>query len=91
MVPVSAPFITLIDFSDKPQTYKDLINAEIKYCNQNIEKKHKKAKEVYTLGINSKQPLNFTCCNFKLLEAKSLLFSDVTKEIATSKEDESIE
>ena len=91
MVPASEPFITLTDFSSKPQKYKDLVNAEVKYCNQNITAIYKKAKEVYKIGINKKHPLNHTCCDFKLLEEKSLIYNNTMKEIAVSKEDESID
>lgn len=70
MVPAFTEVLTLTDFGRQPQSYQDLVNAEVKYCNQNREKIYKKAKEVYKIGTNQNHPLAYTCCDFKLLEEK---------------------
>ena len=70
MVPAFTEVLALTDFSRQPQSYQDLVNAEVKYCNQNREKIYKKAKEVYKIGTNRNHPLAYTCCDFKLLEEK---------------------
>lgn len=92
MLPAFDCVLQLKDFSDKPQTYKDLINAEIKYCNQNVDKIYKKAQEVYKIGTNKNHPLAYTCCDFKLLEKKSSNYTpELTKtiqQIATTNENE---
>lgn len=50
--------------------YRDLLNAEIQFCNRNIDKIMKMAKRVYKIGTNRKHKLAYTCCDFKLLEEK---------------------
>lgn len=74
MFPAPDHVLNLKDFSNEDQPYKDLINAEIRYCNSNIQKILKKADEVYRIGINKNHPLSYTCCDFKLLEEKSLQY-----------------
>jgi len=88
MIPAFDEVLSLCDFSKQPRTYQDLVNAEIKYCNKNVDKIYKKAKEVYKIGTNSKHPLYHTCCNFKLLEEKSLNYSSeiVTRQTAATNE-----
>ena len=75
MVPAFSEVLSLTNFRLHPQNYQDLVNAEIKYCNQNRDKIYKKAKEVYKIGTNKKHPLSYTCCDFKLLEEKSSVYS----------------
>ncbi len=56
MFPTFDQVLTLTDFGSKPQSYKDLVNAEIKYCNQNADKIYKKAIEVYKIGVTKTIP-----------------------------------
>ena len=44
MIPAFDEVLSLKDFSKQPQTYQDLVNAEIKYCNQKVDKIYKKSK-----------------------------------------------
>lgn len=70
MFPVPPQMITLKNLSNEPQSYKDLVNAEIRYCNNNRSAILKQALQVYKIGSNRNIPLAKTCCDFKLLEAK---------------------
>ncbi len=91
MVPAFFEVLTLTDFSRQPQTYQDLVNSVINYCNQNRDKIFKKAKKVYKIGTNRNHPLFYTCCDFVLLEEKSLVYklqlSQSKRETATTEED----
>jgi protein AbiQ len=91
MFPAFNHVLKLKDFSNEKQSYKDLVNAEIKYCNQNVDTIYKIAKKVYKIGTKKNHPLNYTCCDFKLLEEKSLDYSyqlsKTTKQIAATNED----
>ena len=90
MIPAFPEVLTLKDFSKQPQTYQDLLNAEIKYCNQKVDKIYKKAEEVYKIGTNSSHPLSYTCCNFKLLEEKSIKYLSViaNRQVAATDENQ---
>ena len=90
MIPAFSEVLTLKDFSEQPQTYKDLLNAEIKYCNQKVDKIYKKAEEVYKIGTNRSHPLSYTCCNFKLLEEKSIEYPSViaNRQVAATDENQ---
>ncbi|AQS58164.1 type III toxin-antitoxin system ToxN/AbiQ family toxin [Desulforamulus ferrireducens] len=91
MVPAVPEVVTVKDFSKLPQTYRDLLNAELKYCNQNVDKIYKKAEEVYKIGTNSNHPLFYTCCNFKLLEEKSIEYLSLiaNRQVAATDENQS--
>lgn len=82
MFPATNEVIKLKDFSTVPQTYKDLLNAEVKYCNDNTNKILKKAEEVYRIGINRKHPIAHLCCDFKLLELKCEEFRQQSEVIS---------
>jgi protein AbiQ len=89
MIPAFPEVLILKDFSKQPQSYRDLLNAEIKYCNQNVDKIYKKAKQVYKIGTNINHPLSYTCCDFNLLEQKSVGYlSKIAKsQVAATNED----
>ncbi len=70
MFPAPNEAIKLKDFTAVPQKYRDLLNAEIKFCNRNVDKIMKMAQRVYKIGSNREHPLAYTCCDFKLLETK---------------------
>ena len=48
--------------------YADLLGNEYNYCISNEQKILDKAKAVYKIGCNKNHVLNYTCCDFKLLE-----------------------
>lgn len=89
MFPAPPGTIAIKDFSKLDYGYKRLLMTELNYCNKNIEAILSKAKYVYNIGINRNHPLAQNCCNFNLLEAKSLEFTDrylqaTRKEIAAT-------
>ena len=48
--------------------YAALLQAEYSYCSSHIKDIQNKALSVYKIGCNKNHRLNYTCCNFKLLE-----------------------
>lgn len=71
MFPAFQEVIQVKDFSKESSEYIDLLNAEIKFCNKNVELILKTAKETYKIGTNKRHPLNYTCCDFLKLEEES--------------------
>lgn len=61
--------ISLID-----QQYADLLNAEYLFCKKNESQIIDKANSVYKIGCNKHHRLNYTCCDFKLLEQKYMKY-----------------
>jgi protein AbiQ len=90
MFPAPDEVIQLKDFTSVDPKYRDLLNAEIKYCNKNIDKILKMAKDVYKIGLNRRHPLAFACCDFRLLEIACKEFEErfivAQQEIAATKE-----
>lgn len=91
MFPAPDEMMTLKDFSTVPQHYRDLLNAEVNFCNNNVAEIHKIAQKVYKIGTNSNHPLSHTCCDFKLLEEKCIEFIqqmkvEDDKEVAVAKD-----
>lgn len=56
----------LCDFSNKPQSYKDLVDAEINFCRVYKDNIFDKAKSVYKIVTNRKHPLSYLCCDFRV-------------------------
>lgn len=81
MFPAPDEVIKLKDFSTVPEHYRDLLNAEVNFCNKNVGEIHKIAQKVYKIGTNPNHPLSHTCCNFKLLEVKCMEFIQQMKVI----------
>ena len=81
MIPAPPQVVKLKDFSVEPQSYQDLLNAEIKFCNSNVNRIFKKAEEVYKIGSNRSHPLAYSCCGFKLLEAKCVEYISLIIEL----------
>jgi protein AbiQ len=90
MIPAFPEVLILKDFNKQPQSYRDLLNAEIKYCNQSVDKIYKKAKQVYKIGTNRNHPLSYTCCDFNLLEQKSVGYlSEIARnQVASTNQDQ---
>lgn len=77
MIPVSSDCINLIDVkpnrndSPKDKLYKDLLNNQLDWCNDNYENIIKKANKLYkTITQTPEKSRNLTrrCCDFKKLE-----------------------
>jgi len=50
--------------------YADVITAEYQYCIKNESDILQKARSVYNIGCNKEHQFNYTCCDFKKLEAE---------------------
>lgn len=77
MIPVSEDFIKPINItpnkndSPKDKIYKELLNNQLDWCNDNIENIVKKANKLYkfvTQTPEKSRNLTRRCCNFKKLE-----------------------
>ena len=78
MIPVSEEFITQINInpskndSPKDKVYKELLNNQLDWCNDNFENITKKANKLYKFVTQSPEKFrNLTrrCCDFKKLES----------------------
>ena len=69
MIPVPLNAIQLLDFNARGKKYKDLLQAESDFINDNKEIIYSKAKKIYRNVVKLKIPF-FTniSCNFVLLE-----------------------
>lgn len=72
MIPVPKEAIQLLDYNIRNKKYRDLLEAERIYINNNREKIYGKANKIYRNVVEIKIPffINISC-NFKLLEQKS--------------------
>lgn len=70
MFPAPIEVLSIKDFKKEDSKYQRLLQMELKFCNKNVAKIYKKAKDVYKIGTTNTHPLNNACCNFKLLEEK---------------------
>lgn len=65
------------NFSVVAQTdvnYANLLRAEYSYCSAHIQDILKKTLSVYKIGCNKNHRLNYTCCDFKKLEANYMRY-----------------
>lgn len=76
MFPCPSKYLSLKDFSKEDKKYQILLRKELRYCNIHIEKIMKLAKRIYKLGLKEKTRKMFNICNFKILEEKSLEYSE---------------
>lgn len=89
MIPAYNDVIIEKDFkeiSKVDKKYADLLNAEYKYCLSIMPEILKKADSVYKIGCNKNHKLNYTCCDFKLLESACEIYKP-KKEAADTDED----
>lgn len=73
MFPVPPNLIKIKDFAKIRQvdpTYADLLVKELNFCQKNENKIIQKALNIYKIGCNKKHVLNYSCCDFLLLEQK---------------------
>ena len=56
------------DIKNEDLQYAKLLETEYRYCKAHEQERRDKAKAVYEIGCNKKHKLNYTCCDFKLLE-----------------------
>ncbi len=71
MIPVSEEAIRLLDFNERGNKYKDLLQTEIDFINDNKDIIYAKANKIYINVVKIKIPffINISC-NYKLLEEK---------------------
>ena len=77
MLPAYDEVLSEKDFkkiAEKDQNYANIISAEYDYCRHHKEEIYQKAEAVYKIGCNKNHKLNFTCCDFKKLEAEYLKY-----------------
>ena len=55
--------------------YGYLMHIEHQYCQRNIMKIQNRCIQTYKIGINPNHKLNYTCCDFSLLEANYLNYN----------------
>lgn len=76
MIPVPQKAIKLLDFDSRGEKYKDLLQAEINFINDNKEEIYSKAKKIYRNVTELKIPFfRNISCDFQLLEKKSDLLN----------------
>jgi len=76
MIPVPESAIQLLDFNSRGQKYRDLLQAESDFINNNRDVIYNKARKMYRNVAKIKIPffINISC-DFKLLEGKSKLYT----------------
>lgn len=89
MIPVSENFIKPINItpnkndSPKDKIYKELLNNQLDWCNDNVENIVKKANKLYkfvTQTPEKSRNLTRRCCNFKKLEEVLAKYIQKTSE-----------
>ena len=71
MIPVPETAIQLLDFNSRGDKYRDLLQAESDFINDNKNIVYSKAKKMYRNVVHIKVPFFISIsCNFKLLEQK---------------------
>ena len=72
MIPVPLSAIKLLDFNERGAKYRNLLQSESDFINNNKEKIYSKAKKIYRNVVETKIPFFIDIsCDFKLLEEKS--------------------
>lgn len=79
MIPAFNEVLTRKNFKDIAKTnpsYAALLHAEYSYCSAHLKDIQAKASSVYRIGCNKNHRLNYTCCDFKKLEAEYLKYKN---------------
>lgn len=75
MIPVPKDYIQLLDFNSRGEKYKNLLQAENDFINDNKDIIYEKAKKIYKNVIKFKNPFfKEISCNFELLEEKCKVY-----------------
>lgn len=80
MIPAYSEVLKLKNFKEIAKSdpnYAALLQAEYSYCSSHITDIKNKALSVYRIGCNKNHRLNYTCCNFKLLEKHYLEYNSL--------------
>ena len=90
MFPAFSDVLKMKDFSEiakeNPQ-YANLLYTEYKYCITHEREIIKNAQKVYKIGCNKNHTLNYTCCDFKKLEAEYVNYKNEEKQSEVNVED----
>ena len=91
MFPAFSDVLKMKDFSEiakeNPQ-YANLLYTEYKYCITHEREIIKNAQKVYKIGCNKNHTLNYTCCDFKKLEAEYVNYKKEEKQSKSKESDE---
>jgi hypothetical protein len=75
MIPIPLEMVSLKDVQNEEARYRNLLNLELRYINQNINAILTRAKYVYeSVVIHKDEILMNTCCDFKKLEVACVEF-----------------
>lgn len=77
MFPATEDVLIKKDFAEIAKTnsdYANLLRTEYQFCSSHEAQIREKAEKVYKIGCNSEHVLNYTCCNYKLLEQNYLKY-----------------
>ena len=81
MIPIPQNEIQLLDFNSRGYKYRDLLQAEIDFINDNRKEIYSKAEKMYKNVAKLKIPFfNSISCNFKLLEQKANLYNNTAEK-----------
>lgn len=88
MFPVPESCIKIKDFSVLDSKYRNLLDAELRFCKTKEREILRKASQVYKWAMNKDNPISKTCCDFALLEEKYWEYINITanKEVAVTTE-----
>ncbi|SHK20043.1 type III toxin-antitoxin system ToxN/AbiQ family toxin [Tepidibacter formicigenes] len=90
MFPIPESELIYKDFSCEERRYARLLQKEYDFCNRYYSSILLKANRIYQMIINNYNPrFNNDCCDFRLLEKKSLEFEAIKQtkqEVAVTKE-----
>ena len=80
MIPVCKNAIELLDFEARGDKYKNLLQAEYEFINDNKIKIYTKARKIYKNVVKTKIPFYIDIsCDFKLLEEKCIEYENIWK------------
>ena len=91
MFPAFSEVLKIKDFTEiakKNRKYADLLYAEYKYCVTHEKEILENAQKIYKIGCNKNHKLNYTCCDFKKLEAEYVNYKKEEKQSKSKESDE---
>jgi hypothetical protein len=81
MIPIPNSAVSLKDIGSEDPAYRNLLNLELRYINQNATAIFTRARYVYQSVVQKKDPAMVkNCCDFKALEAACAEYERITKQ-----------
>lgn len=74
MIPVNKQQLIEFDINKENEIYKQILISQYHFCNKHIKEIKKKARETYNRRFDNSF-MKKICCNFKLLEEKSMEYN----------------